>query len=140
MNIFTEKIVKMQDKIVKTQPSILPYDSVSTIALKKTAAFLPIEQKELIKIIATLKHSTSLLDPIPNKLLKELLPVAMEPIHNIINLSINLGHVPWFFKMAFIKPLIKKPNLDPIELGNYRPMSNLPYLSKIVVKKVVQQK
>ncbi|MGL4600325.1 MAG: reverse transcriptase domain-containing protein, partial [Plesiomonas sp.] len=41
--------------------------------------------------------------------------------------------------MAVIKPLIKKPNLDPSELGNYRPISNLPYLSKILEKVVSTQ-
>ncbi len=31
-----------------------------------------------------------------------------------------------------IKPLIKKPNLDPCELANYRPISNLPFMSNIL--------
>ncbi len=52
-----------------------------------------------------------------NKLLKELLPVAEEPLLNIINSSLSLGHVPKPFKLAVIKPLIKKPQLDPCELA-----------------------
>ena len=38
-----------------------------------------------------------------------------------------------------VKPLIKKPNLDPEVLGNYRPVSNLPYLSKILERAVAHQ-
>ena len=38
-----------------------------------------------------------------------------------------------------ISPLIKKPNLDPNELKNYRPDSNLPFLSKLIEKVVVKQ-
>ncbi len=38
--------------------------------------------------------------------------------------------------MAVIKPLIKKPHLDPSELANYRPISNLPFMSKILEKVV----
>ncbi len=49
-----------------------------------------------------------LLDPVPIKLLKELLPVAEEPLLNIMNSSLSLGHVPKPFKLAVIKPLIKK--------------------------------
>ncbi len=45
--------------------------------------------------------------------MKELLPVAEEPLLNIINSSLSLGHVPKPFKLAVIKPLIKKPKLDP---------------------------
>ena len=35
--------------------------------------------------------------------------------------------------------MIKKPNLDPEVLGNYRPVSNLPYLSKILERAVADQ-
>ncbi len=62
--------------------------------------------------------------------MKELLPVAEEPLLNIINSSLSLDHIPKPFKLAVIKPLIKKPKLDPCELANYRPISNLPFISK----------
>ncbi len=92
-----------------------------------------IGQEELNKLITTSKPTTCLLDPLPTKLLKEL-PVAEEPLLNIINSSLSLGHVPKPFKLAVIKPLIKKPQLDPSELANYRPISNLPFMSKILEK------
>ncbi len=38
-----------------------------------------------------------------------------------------------------IKPLIKKPKLDPCELANYRPISNLPFMSKFFEKVVSAQ-
>ncbi len=41
--------------------------------------------------------------------------------------------------MAIIKPLIKKTQLDPKDLVNYRPISNLPFLSKILEKVVSSQ-
>ncbi len=63
-----------------------------------------------------------LFNPLPTKLLKELLPVAEELLLNIINSSLSLGHVPKTFKLAVIKPFIKKPKLDPCELANYRPI------------------
>ncbi len=51
------------------------------------------------------KPTTGLLDHVPTKLLKELLPVAEEPLLNIINSSLSLGHVPKPFKLAVIKSL-----------------------------------
>ena len=42
-------------------------------------------------------------------------------------------------KKAIVKPLNKKPNLDPEVLSNYRTVSNLPYLSKILERAVVDQ-
>ena len=53
-----------------------------------------------------------------------------------MNMSLLSGYVPQSFKVAVIKPLLKKHNLDPEVLGNYRPMSNLPFLSKILEKAV----
>ncbi|PME06503.1 hypothetical protein A8A06_07420 [Escherichia coli] len=41
--------------------------------------------------------------------------------------------------MAAIKPLLKKPSLDPAILANYRPISNLPFISKILERVVAEQ-
>ncbi len=73
-------------------------------------------------------------DPITSKLLKKVLPEFIDPLLAIINSSLSLGYVPKTFKFTFFKPLIKKPQLDPKDLVNYRPISKLPYLSKILEK------
>ncbi len=67
-----------------------------------------------------------------------MLPVAEEPLLNIINSSLSLGHVPKPFKLV-VKSLVKKTQLDPSELANYRPISNLPFMSKILEKVVSAQ-
>ncbi len=80
------------------------------------------------------KPTTCMLYPIPSKLLKEVLLEVIDPLLAIINSSLSLGYVPKTFKLVVIKPLIKKPQLDPKDLVNYRPISNLPFLSKILEK------
>ena len=57
----------------------------------------------------------------------------------MINLSLLSGYVPQSFKVAVIKPPLKKPTLDPGVLANYRPISNLLFLSKILEKVVAKQ-
>ena len=57
----------------------------------------------------------------------------------MINLSLIIGYVPQAFKLAVVKPLLKKPSLDPAVLANYRPISNLPFISKILERVVVKQ-
>ncbi len=103
---------------------------------EKLQCFTTIGQEELNKRITASKPTTCLLDPVPTKLLKQL-PVAEEPLLNIINSSLSLGHIPKPFKLAVIKPLIRKPQLDPSELANYRPISNLPFMSKNLRKSCV---
>ena len=57
-------------------------------------------------------------------------------VTSIVNSSLLSGCVPESMKVAIINPLIKKPSLDPEVLSNYRPVSNLSFLSKIVEKTV----
>ena len=44
--------------------------------------------------------------------------------------------MPDALKSAMITPLLKKPNLNPDELKNFRPVSNLPFISKLIEKTV----
>ena len=61
-------------------------------------------------------------------------PVIAKPITHLINISINEGIFPDDFKMAKITPNYKKgEKSDP---GNYRPLSILPTLSKIIEKHI----
>ncbi len=93
----------------------------------------------MYKLVKSSKPTTCMLDPIPSKLLKELLPEVIDPLLAIIKSSLSLGYVPKTFNLAVLKPLIKKPQLDPKDLVNYRPISNLPFLSKILEKVISSQ-
>ena len=55
---------------------------------------------------------------------------------DIINLSLRSGVVPDSFKLAHVRPLLKKPGLDTEDMKNYRPVSNLSFLSKLVERVV----
>lgn len=101
--------------------------------------FTLIDESEITSIVMSSKPSTSLLDPIPIKLLKEILPIIVESIVNIVNSSLKVGYVPQSFKYAVIKPLLKKPNLNPEIIANYRPISNLPFISKVLERVVTKQ-
>ena len=46
---------------------------------------------------------------------------------------------PQTFKHAIVTPLLKKPTLDKESLSNYRPISNLSYLSKLTERIVLQR-
>ena len=55
-------------------------------------------------------------------------------ITSIINASIKHKHVPAFYKITHIKPLIEKQGLDKEMLKKYRPVFNLIFVSKILEK------
>ena len=60
----------------------------------------------------------------------------MPLITAIINKSLATSVVPACFKRAVVRPLLKRPGLDKEVLNNYRPVSNLPYVSKLLEKVV----
>ncbi len=53
--------------------------------------------------------------------------------------SLKSGVFPTQFKLANVIPLLKKPSLDQNELKNYRPVSNLSFVSKLIEKVVAEQ-
>ena len=60
-------------------------------------------------------------------------------LSTIINLSLETASVPVSFKEALLTPVLKKPQLDKDILNNYRPISNLPYISKLLERVVADQ-
>ncbi len=135
MNYFTSKIETIRYKIVTMQLSATVSHQIERYRSpeEQLHSFSSIGNEELYKLVKSSKPTNCMLDPVPSKLLKEVLPEVIDPLLNIINSSLSLGYVPKTFKLAVIKPLIKKPQLDPKELMNYRPISNLPFLSKILL-------
>ena len=94
--------------------------------------FCLVNEEEVKKIISKLPNKTSPLDPIPTWLLKKFINTLLPVIMSIINNSLRIGSFPSVLREAVITPLIKKPTLNPDLLKNYRPVSNLPTLGKIL--------
>ena len=78
-------------------------------------------------------------DPTPTWLLKCCLTELLPLITTLVNKSLTTGSFPEDFKLALIKPHLKKQTLDLDLLKNYRPVSNLHFLSKNIEKVVIQR-
>jgi len=57
-------------------------------------------------------------------------------ITNIVNLSLSSGNFHHTLKESVISLLLKIPTFDKDELSNYRPISNLSLISKIIERVV----
>ena len=79
------------------------------------------------------------LDAFPTDLLLECLDCLLPHITSVIYDSLASGIFPSSFKTALVKPLLKTPSLDPNDLKNDRPVSNLPFLSKITERIVLSR-
>jgi exonuclease III len=89
---------------------------------------------EVIDIIMKSENKQSMLDPMPMWLLKKCLGVLIDFIVLFLNASLSKGHIPLHLKCAQVTPILKKQDGDPDDEKNYRPISNLPYLAKLLEK------
>ena len=101
-------------------------------------SFATITKNNLLKLIMEMPTKTCDSDIIPTKLLKEVLPTIIPALTKIENLSINDGVFSEKWKSATVKPLIKSLSKGTI-YQNYRPVSNLTFISKVVEKITLNQ-
>ena len=99
----------------------------------------PCSVEDLERVIMSSPAKSCELDPIPTFLLREFLKDLLPFIHLMCNSSISAGLLPSSQKKAVVTPAIKKRGLDSEVMNNYRPISNLSFLSKIMEKVVSKQ-
>ena len=95
----------------------------------------PTNPLEIEKVVSKFKdkHSKGI-DGISQKILKKVIDIISVPLSHIFNQSLSTGHIPDSFKISKIIPLFKSG--DPSSFDNYRPISILPCISKILDKLV----
>ena len=125
-------IEKIQDDL-DANPKFKPKRNSNITPLK---IFEPTTADEVTTIIKGMKTKSCELDFLPTSLLKKALPYVINTITNIMNVSLEQGAFPDSWKMAIIRPLLKKLGLELITF-NYRPVSNIPFLSRVLEKIVL---
>ena len=105
----------------------------------KLSSFNPIPTSDVATLISKSNNKFCCLDPLPTSVVKKFVCHLAAPICVIINKSLVEGEVPKCFKKAIVVPVIKKPGLNREQLSNYRPISNLPYVSKLLERVVFNQ-
>lgn len=99
----------------------------------KSLVLLPVDEAEISALITGLKNESSTgIDNISNKLLKEFKHLLISPLSHIFNLCIQLGIFPSILKKSVVSPIYKSGDRDRIQ--NYRPISILPSISKLLEK------
>ena len=78
------------------------------------------------------------LEPIPTFLIKSCSDVLSPILLHIVNSSISTAEFPAELKKAVMKPALKKEGDDKDCLKNYGPVSNLPVISRLLEKVVLE--
>lgn len=89
-------------------------------------------REELISIITNMKNVGHGVDNINAKIFKLTYNTILDKLVHFVNICLEQGTFPSRLKIAVIKPIYKSG--DKTQMTNYRPISILPYISKIIEK------
>ena len=131
---FHDKIAKIVENFTDSDYQVHNILAPST----KFMQFQPVSEETVRKCIMDSPSKSCMLDPIPTHLLKLCISEIVPIVTHIINESLRLGKVPTAFKQAIVTPLQKNKSCG-TDFSNYRPVSNLPFLSKVLERIVLQQ-
>ena len=142
-DFFVSKISTIRENLEVLEPSTsdISFDLSACLhpSLQTMSEFSPCSDEEVKKLIINSSKATCQNDPLPSSLLTDLLDPLVPVIKRIVNMSLASGHFPSSLKSAIVKPLLKKSSLDPENYKNFRPVSNLPFLSKVIEKIIAAQ-
>ena len=123
---FRDTVASVRAACASTPLNDVPYRTTPTLEL-----FAPVTVKEVDRLIVSASCKTCQLDPVPTWLVKEMRPLISPFLSLLFNKSLTSGLFPTDFKNAVVCPLLKKEWLGASQMKNYRPVSNLSFLSKL---------
>src|SRR6218665_3962858 len=96
-------------------------------------------ESDLRSVLSAVNLKSCELDPLPPFIIVELLDDVAPFLLYVFNRSLKEGYIPPSQKRALVFPSLKKPNLDPTNCQNLRPISNLSFISKTLERLVSLQ-
>ena len=134
---YDDKIRKIRSEIQSALDQD-PSNKFVSIQRKKVSCsfnqFKILSTKQVEDIINSMSNKSHPSDPIPMWLVKSCLPALLPAFQSIINKSFIEGVFPSSLKHAIVRPILKDKDADKELFKSYRPVSTLPFLSKLIEK------
>ena len=139
-DFFTAKVEKIHTALVARKRDLsLVDDNELPTNTAELNNFHEVSQEDVKEFAYKPLSKSCCLDPLPASVLKDCFPVLLPNITMMVNLSLTTGFMPDALKIASLSPALKKPTADFKQFTNFRPISNLKFISKLVEKSVAVQ-
>ena len=135
---FQAKVKRIQENLASDEDYVPPDECTCAVGAKLDI-FLPATEDEVKLLVAKCPSKWCSLDPVPTWMLKAHLDCLLPSITNLVNESMSTGIVPTKMKAALVTPLLKNPSLDKNVMENFRPVSNLSFISKLTERVVLKR-
>ena len=133
-NFFTNVATELNSHIPESNED--PIDNLSFN--HSTTLFLsPVTESEIVSLVGMLKNSRYGLYNVPTKIFKMAVEFFAAPLCRIVNDSFTFGIFPDILKRAVVIPIHKSGSVS--DMNNYRPISTLPLISKVLEKCMVSR-
>lgn len=131
VNAFFANVGKSLAEKIHSNDSITLTDDFPSTPPVNSFVMLPTDEAEVEMLISKLRSDCATgVDNISGAFVKQFKSILVPPITHICNLSISTGVFPRLLKRSLIIPIHKKGDRDCV--NNYRPISILPSISKIL--------
>lgn len=118
-----------------TRSLVLPSTSFNDTPLE--FEFLPTTNSNILQIISSIKSNAAGEDGIPIRFIKLILPLIIDHLTHITNYCLMTSTFPDCWKLASVIPVAKKLKIS--SANDFRPISILPCLSKVLEKVIAKQ-
>ena len=136
---FSNKVDKIRTSVCEEQSDLEDGEALRTDPECKLVQFEEVSVEYIKGLIKDMPDKTCDLDIIPTWLVKGCIHEFAPWITTLVNGSIRSSTVPEAFQQALVFPTIKNAQGDRDSLQNYRPVSNLLFISKVLEKVVLDQ-
>ena len=102
-------------------------------------SFSPVTTADVHRLLVKMPAKSSPLDIVPTFLLKACADQFAVIIYRLANLSFHEGKFPMCFNTTDVLPLLKKSGADQGDPANFRPISNLSTISKVLERLALVQ-
>jgi hypothetical protein len=135
---FALKIIKIRKELDDLNIQAVRRPQNAYASDLKLTTFEELSDEEVRKLIIKSPNKQSSTDPLPTWLLKDCMESLLPALKLMLNMSLRIGYFPEYWTDAIVTPLLKKMGIELI-YPNYRPVSNLTFVSKLVERASASQ-
>ena len=138
-DFFSAKIVRIRDELLVRKEQLGENTMEDFECTSCFSEFTMVTDKDVLGLIRGSTIKACALDPLPTSTMRKCYSSLVPIFRRVINLSLSSGLLPKELKVALLPPILKKLNTDFEQFSNFRPVSNLKFLSKLIEKTVFVQ-
>ena len=140
-NFFVNKVHRIRENLRDVKITDL-FPTGSSSYASNTPYLNSFELCTMSEISAIIKEhglKCSFVDPTPASVLNTNIDIFLPLWSHLVNLSLSSGSIDGLLKQADIIPLLKESGLDHLIHGNFRPVSHLQFVSKLIERVVAKR-